>query len=339
MTRPRIKDLAQAAGVSVATVNRVLAGAENVRQATRVQVQEAAAQIGFYGLGAIQSRVAASRPRLRLGVLLLQPYRSFYQLLAAHLREAAPLRPEAEIELRIEFLEDLSPEHTAARARALGETCQALALVTPVHPEISRAVEDIRARGVPVFAYVSPLGSPGELPYIGLDNWKVGRACAWGIDHLCRPGGRVAMLMGNPRFRCQEMNEAGFRSYFRENGARFVLMEPQLTFESSAVAEEIVADLLRDPDLTGIYVAGGGIAGAIRALRDHPRRGEVRLIGYQLMDTTRAGLLDGTLTLLIGSPLRQMTAALLEAMTRAAQGETTNLGAVLPFDLMTRETL
>lgn len=86
MARPTIRDLAQAAGLSVATVNRVLAGAANVRQPTRQRVQEAAARIGFYGLGAIQARVAAALPRLRFGFLLLQPHRPFYQNIAQTLR-------------------------------------------------------------------------------------------------------------------------------------------------------------------------------------------------------------------------------------------------------------
>ena len=70
MRRPTIPDLAEAAGVSVATVNRVLSGAANVRLATRERVQQAAERIGFYGLGSIQARVAAARPHLRFGVLL-----------------------------------------------------------------------------------------------------------------------------------------------------------------------------------------------------------------------------------------------------------------------------
>jgi Bacterial regulatory proteins, lacI family len=70
MARPTIKDLAIAADVSVATVNRVLAGAEGIRQATREKVQAAAEFIGFYGLGAIQSRNSAMRPTYRIGVLL-----------------------------------------------------------------------------------------------------------------------------------------------------------------------------------------------------------------------------------------------------------------------------
>jgi LacI family transcriptional regulator len=70
MARPTIRDLAEAAGVSIATVNRVLAGTAGVRPATMERVKEAAADIGFYGTAAIRSRVAARRRKVRLGFLL-----------------------------------------------------------------------------------------------------------------------------------------------------------------------------------------------------------------------------------------------------------------------------
>ncbi len=339
MKRPTIRDLAEAAGLSVATVNRVLAGAANVRQPTRERVEDAAVRIGFYGLGAIRSRMAAARPKLRLGILLLQPHRAFYQSLAHHLREAAARSTDAEIDLRIDFLEDLSPQTTADRARTLASTSDAIAVTSAVHPDVTRALEEIRAAGTPVFAFITPLTASGEVPYVGLDNWKVGRTCAWAIDRLCRPGGRVAVLMGNPRFRSQEANEAGFRSYFREHGAPVRLMEPQLTFESAAVAQEIVEAALADPGLTGVYVAGGGVTGAIAAIRQHPRQGEVVLIGYQLMDATRAALLDRAMTLVIASPLERLCAALIDGMVRAALGQGGPLGAILPFEIVTRENL
>ena len=82
MARPTIRDLAEAAGVSVSTVNRVLGGGGNVRQATMQRVRDAAETIGFYGLGSIESRVAATRPRYRFGFLLQQPTRPFYRNVA-----------------------------------------------------------------------------------------------------------------------------------------------------------------------------------------------------------------------------------------------------------------
>ncbi len=56
-TRPTIADLARTANVSVATVNRILAGSASVRPRTIEKVERAAEQIGFYGLGVIEDRL------------------------------------------------------------------------------------------------------------------------------------------------------------------------------------------------------------------------------------------------------------------------------------------
>lgn len=342
MSRPTIRDLADASGLSVATVNRVLAGAANVRAPTRALVQEAAERIGFYGLGAIQSRVAASRPKYRFGVLLLQPHRPFYQNIAAALRRAVTATTGAEIDLRIEFLEDLAPQNTADRALKLADECQALCIVAAVHPTVTEAVAQIQARGVQVFALVGQLSASGQVPYIGLDNWKVGRTAAWTFAHVCKAPGKIGILMGNPRYRNQEMNEAGFRSYFREYAPGFTLLEPISTFEASAVAQDMTERLLTDhPDLVGLYVSGGGISGALAAMRGMGRAGQIVTVGYDLFDVTRTALLDGTMTIVISHPLERLAREALDAMVAACTAPTSgaNLTRIVPFELYTRENL
>ena len=342
MGRPTIRDLAEAADVSSATVNRILAGHEGVRQTTRERVRAAAERIGFYGLGAIQSRIAAVRPRFRFGILLLQPHRPFYRMVADALRAAATAFVDADIELRIEHLEDLSPQSTADRALAMAQDCQAISITSAVHPIVTGAVEAIQGRGVPVFALISQLAATGQVNYVGLDSWKVGRTAAWTCEQICKTPGKLGILMGNHRYRCQEMNESGFRSYFREHAPDFVLLEPLSTFESSAVAQEMTEGLLRDhPDLAGLYVAGGGISGAIEALRNSDRRGKLVVVGYELMDNTRAALLDGTMTLAIAHPLRRVAEAVIDGMTKAvtARGQPANYTSIIPFELYTSENL
>ena len=344
MTRLTIPDLAKAAGVSVATVNRVLAGGENVRAATRLLVQEAAERIGFYGLGTIQAKVAAARPRYRFGFLLLQPHRQFYQNCAAAIRDAAAAFEETgvEIEVRIEFLDDLSPQNTAARALALGEHCDSVCITTAVHPVITQAVETLQGRGLPVFALIGQLSAAGLVHYVGLDNWKVGRTSAWAIEGLCKRPGKIGILMGNPRYRNQEMNEAGFRSYFREHAPDFTLLEPLSTFESSAVAEEMTEKLLtQHPDLTSLFVSGGGITGAMAALRSSGRAGDLVVVGYDLMESTRAGLLDGTLKVVISHPLRQLAEELIRGMVRATRSPLAGVNhtRIVPFQIYTKENI
>jgi LacI family transcriptional regulator len=340
MRRPTIPDLAEAAGVSVATVNRVLSGAANVRLATRQRVSDAAERIGFYGLGSIQARVAGARPKLRFGVLLLQRHRPFYQNVARALSEAATESTAADVELQFEFLEDLSPQNTANRALALAESCDAICLTAAVHPVVSDAMEHIQSRETPVFALISQLSATGQIPYIGLDNWKVGRTSAWAFANICKVPGKIGILLGNPRYRNQEMNETGFRSYFRELAPDFMLLEPISTFESSAVAQEMTERLLADhPGLAGLYVSGGGISGALAALRSTGRAGHIVVVGYDLMDVTRAALLDGSMTLVISHPLAKLAREAINGMVRACTTQGGNQTSIVPFEIYTRENI
>ena len=328
--------------MSIATVNRVIGGSGRVKQPTMQRIMDAAEAIGFYGLGAIGSRVAAARAKYRLGFLLHQPTREFYKNLASALRGAAERVTDCQIELRIEFLDDLSPQNIAARMLGLAEDCDAVGVVAAVHPIVTQAIERLQEKGTPVFALVSQLASTGQVHYVGLDGWKVGRTAAWVFEHVCKEPGKLGILVGNPRYRCQEMNESGFRSYFREYSTEFTLLEPLSTFESSAVAQEMTEKLVREnPDLRGLYVAGGGITGAIAALRTTGMAGKVALVGYELMDVTREALLDGTMTFAISHPLQRLGDEAVAGMIRAvnAKSDTGNFTCVLPFDIFTRENL
>lgn len=342
MARPSIDDLAKAAGVSVSTVNRIIGGASNVRQATIQRVRDAAAEIGFYGLGSIESRLGAARPKYRFGVLLQHPAKTVYDDLAKALQLAAQEVTDCDVDLQIDFLEDLSPQNVSSQMLALGETCMAIGVVAAVHPLVTQAIEALQQRGVPVFAIISQLAATGNVHYVGLDNWKVGRTAAWTIEHACKTPGKLGILVGNHRYRCQEMNETGFRSYFREFAPDFTLLEPLSTFESGAVAEEMTERLLREsPDLVGLYVAGGGISGAIAALRRSDRVGKIVVVGYELMADTRTALLDGVLTLVIAHPLMRLSEELLRGMIRAAsrKSDARTYTCVLPFDIYTRENI
>ncbi|WP_339646323.1 LacI family DNA-binding transcriptional regulator, partial [Jannaschia helgolandensis] len=65
--RPTINDLARAAGVSTATVDRVLNGRASVRPETARRVYEAAQTIGYHAAALIGHRVHSDLPRLTIG--------------------------------------------------------------------------------------------------------------------------------------------------------------------------------------------------------------------------------------------------------------------------------
>lgn len=342
MTRPTIRDVAMEADVSISTVNRVLSGSTSVKDATILKVREAAARIGYYGLGTINAQIASRKPKVKLGFVLHQPNRTFYRLLGAALTEAAKSVQEYDVEADIVFAQDLSPQFIASKVLELGESCQAVGVVSAVHPLVTQAVNTLELKGIAVFALISQISATGHVNYVGLDNWKVGRTSAWTFHQICKQPGKIGILVGNHRYRCQEMNESGFRSYFREYAPEFQLLEPISTFETSAVAEEMTEKLIKDnPDLIGLYISGGGISGAMNAIRNCSQPGKLVSVGYELMDNTRAALLDGTLSLVISHPLHRLAQEAVTGMIRS--GHDANKGArqtvILPFEIHTRENI
>jgi LacI family transcriptional regulator len=336
--RATIDDLAEAAGVSVSTIDRVLNGRAPVRPATAEKVLAAAEAIGFYATPALRGRLGMGQTVRRVGVLLLQSNRTFYRGVAQALHEAAEGDPG--LALEVAHMDDLAPEAVAARMLEMGEQVAALAVVAAEHPRVIEAVERLAERRVRTVALISNLVAPSGVTYVGLDHRKVGRTAGWAFGHLCHAPGRIGILVGSPRYRNQELNESGFRSYLREHAPDFTVLEPLSTFEDRTVAREVTERLLaREPDLRGLYVSGGGISGVLTALKEAGRR-DLVVVGYDRMEPTVNGLIDGMLTLVIAHPLPRLAAACLAALRDCAEDPGRRPGdRLVPFDILTAENL
>ncbi len=343
MNRPTISDLAQASGVSVSTVNRILGGSTSVRTATIERVRKAAEDIGFYGVKVIDARKRESKPHYRLGFLLQQSTRELYQVFAQKIREAILRRTAEEIEAVIEFVDRLDPETIAARLGALGARCDCVAVIAADHPLVSQAIQALRADGKPVVAYITDQSAPGRAGYVGADNWRLGRTAAWFVARTTHGPGRVAVFIGNYRYQCQDIADASFRSYLRENASRLTVEDSLPTHEEPKEAYRLVSRLLGDvDDLAGIFIIGGGISGVLQALREAPQpRRPVSLICRDIGPETRKGLAEGLITAALCHPLEQTSSQLVQTMIDAI-GQTAN-GAILqrsvPFEIITPESV
>ena len=110
VNRSTIAELAEAAGVSVSTVNRLLANPESVRAETADRIIETAQRVGFYGLGALRERKRAALPQRTLGFLMQQSHRALYQMWAEAIVATAARRADAVIDPKVRFEDDLSPK-------------------------------------------------------------------------------------------------------------------------------------------------------------------------------------------------------------------------------------
>ena len=210
------------------------------------------------------------------------------------------------------------------------------------HHEVTAAVSNLRMRGIPTFSMLSDFAQGVRESYIGLNNLKVGRAVGWLMSRIAARPGKVGIFLGGHRYHGHELSETGFRSALREYGPGFELLNPQINLETPQLTYEATAEMIEShADLVGIYCAGGGMEGAISAIRDLRPAGGVTLIVNELTDETRQALLDRTVSIVMGTPLPALCNELVAMLIHTAEnGMAETPGQrFLPFDLLTPESL
>jgi len=342
MTRVTIADLAREAGVSVATVDRVLNGRLKVREETAHKVHEAARRIGFHGANAIHSRILADLPEMHFGVILQKSSHAFYQRFAEEVEDQLRVHTRHRLRGTLRFAESTRPGELAEILMSMAGKVQAVAATGLDHHEVTRAVTELRSRGIPTFSLLSDYAQGIRENYVGLNNLKVGRAVGWLLSGMARRPGKIATFIGGHRYHGHELRETGLRSSFREYAPELEVLGTQLNLEDPQVTYETASALLeKHADLTGIYCAGGGMEGAIQALRESGRARDVMLVVNEITDESRVALQDGTVKIVIGTPLRQLCAELIPLMISTVErGMAETPGQrFLPFEVWTPESV
>jgi len=340
--RPTIEQLARAAGVSVATVDRVLNRRAHVRAKTAKRVHEAAIEIGYHASSLIGQRILEELPEYRLGFLLLDTGQSFYGEFARQLGQAVAEASDFRGVFILDHASPRAPEEIAAKVTELSARCMALAIVAPEHPAVSAAVTHCVERGVPVFALLSDVAAGTRQAYVGVHNGKVGRTAAWMIANSAYRPGKVALFVSSHRFHGHEAREMGFRAFFREEAPAFTVLETLVNFEDAQFTHDAILDLIeKHPDLAGCYVAGGGMEGAVSAMRaTAPERRPV-MICNELTPLSSAALAEKTITMVIHTPVHDISREVvrLMALSLSGKGAARIADCFLPFGIHLPESI
>lgn len=297
--RVTVHDLARAAGVSLATVDRVLNGRPGVRKGTIEKVEAAIAEIGFRR-DLTASMLARARD-IVLKIIVPEGTNQFFGKLADAVESVgAQMRAER---LRLELL-----RIKAMDTRALVETLDAIGtedadcavIVAIDKPEIHAAVARAVGRGIRVITLVSDLPGSARHDFVGIDNRAAGRIAGSLMGRFVPGGGRVGLVAGSLELIDHAERIAGFSEIVAAEFPGLELVGPiEGQDEFTATYEKSLALVEAYPDLAGIYNAGAGNAGLLMALNERGLAGKVRVIGHELTGPTRAGLESGAIDVVL----------------------------------------
>ncbi|MGY2230964.1 LacI family DNA-binding transcriptional regulator [Pseudomonas tolaasii] len=321
--RPTIATVAAHAGLSVATVDRVLNARAPVKPETAEQVFQAAEAVGYFAARLIGQRIRERRPTYRFGILLLGTAQAFYANLAQSISDAAHHHATANLTCQFEYIIDRTPGAIVRQIEQLAVQCDALAVVSFAHPLINATIAQIREAGVPVVALLSDIHEQAAEPYVGQDNHVVGRTMGWLLARTCGARkGSVGILLGGHRFLGHQARVEGLHGYLAEQAPGLKPLEPLINLDNCDITEEATLDLIsRHSDLRGLCVVGGGGDGIISALAQLPKRPALCCILQESTELSRQALRQGLIDVVMDSQPRQTATALVQLLVQLQSAE------------------
>jgi LacI family transcriptional regulator len=293
IARASLQDVARAAGVSLATVDRVLHGRPGVRARTVERVNAAVHQLG-YRPDPAATRLARNRT-LRLAVVLPSGTNTFVSMLQQQVQAMAPWLAEQRAIAVVQTVDVFSPQALADHLHSLDEGFDAVLVMALDHPQVRAAIDDLVARGTEVITLVSDVPNSRRAHFVGIDNVAAGRTAATLLGRFVgRRPGRIGIVLGSRALRDHAERLFGFEQVIATEHAQLTLLPPIEGHDLSERTEPLVTDLLkREPWLTGLYSIGAGNRGIQAALVASGRAEHVVWVCHELTPHARRALLDG----------------------------------------------
>ena len=291
-----IKQIATQAGVSKATVDRVLHQRGSVHYQTHRRIEQALNE-----LEAQEKNGLAAGRTFHVDVIMHTP-RRFSAAVTAQLSSLAPFR----IAPRFHLFEEIEPQAMHDKLLRCASTgSQGVVLKAADEPAVNLAVKQLAAAGIPVVTLVTDLPHSERIGYVGMDNRTAGQTAAYLLSRWLAPQPQdVAVVIGSELFRGEEEREMGFRMWLRSRAAHLRVLDISGGYGVyERTFERVIEALKQHPNLKAVYSVGGGNRAIVDAFAALDRPLEV-FIGHDLDEENRQLLAEEKIAAIIDHNLQ-----------------------------------
>lgn len=305
--RPTIQMIAEKAGVSRGTVDRVVNNRSYVKSEVRERVLSVMREVGYVPAGQTYSAGAGENPfhPVKLGVLLPNWVGHFKTEVLRGVRAARDELTDFQVEVTLaECQTDIPGEVIELLDRLVEGGAQGIAMCALDDVSITAKVDALAALGIPVITFNSDLPESRRLCFVGQDYTRSGRIAAELMCKCIASDAQVLACVGNLEFNGHRSRLDGFCARMRERGFGADQITVIETFNDYHTTYRKVSEALtRTPGLAAVYMANQSVAGCAEAVQAANRRGEIRVICHDVSESTKRLLRDGGVDLAISQDM------------------------------------
>ncbi len=281
-----IKEIAELAGVSRGTVDRVLNKRGAVNPKTEAKILEIAKALD-YKPNRAGIVLAAQKKKFRFGVVMFGIGNPFFDDVITGFKEKEEELAGYNCTVLIRRISAFGVQDQLDAIDALvKEEISGLAISPQNDPSIAQKINELYDMGIPTVTFNTDIAGSKRIAYVGSNYYQCGQTAA-GLMHLMtRDEVNIGVVSGNSNILCHTERIAGFESRLKEYTNMHVVDFFENNDDDFISYEKTMQMLEAHPEINAIFFAAGGTYGGCKAVLASERQDNMKIITFDKIDTT-----------------------------------------------------
>lgn len=292
MAKITIVDIAQKAGVSRGTVDRVINNRPNVKPEIREKVLEVIEKYEYVPNKAARLLAAkASMQERKIAILFPRSNGKHFQNEA--LRGIEEARKENEsygLQIVVEICESSSPtEYLEKIDKLIEQGVAGFAICAKNTLAIREKIDELSERGLPVITFNTDIPESRRICFVGQDLVRSGRIAAQIMLKCTNRNEKILIVTGNLEFDAHKRRVDGFCSRMTEAGiseSHYRIIEGYLDYEITF--NRVSSAIQEDREIKGIYMATESVQACADAIERADLPYKIKVVCHDVSPSTAA---------------------------------------------------
>ena len=308
-SKPTLQMVADYAGVSRGTVDRVINNRAHVSSAVYQRVVDALEATGYISPKEKYATTLqlTTGEEIIIGVLLPNWTGYFETEVTRGLDKAEEDFSDFHVKILREKCESDLPQEAIQRLQKMREAgAQGFAICAAEMPLLSDEIKKMTAEGIPVITFNSDLPDSGRLLFVGQDYLRSGRVGGELVRICTEPDACILATVGNKAFFSHRSRLNGFLDLMKSSGRDMKNIHVVETFNDYLLTHQKISEFLRaHPETAAIYMANQSNAGCVQAVADAGLARRPHIIMHDYSMETKILLEEGSIDFTISQNIYQ----------------------------------
>ena len=341
----RIKDIAERAGVSVGTVDRVLHDRPNVSPKALEKVKKALEEMD-YQPNMYASALAYNKSYTFYCVIPKHESEAYWEEVEEGVNEACERRRDFRIQVKMMYYNRFSTETFAKTMNELMKLQPDGIVVVPSTLDITRRYADqMHEQNIPFILLDSYMPDLKPLSFFGQDSFSSGYFAARMLMMMA-PREKEIMLMkqmrnGNVASKQQENRETGFRHYMRDHFPSVAIHEVNLSLDEKRERyDNILERFFKAHPQVHHCITFNSKAHLVGEFLQRTNRRDIQIMGYDMVPKNADCVRQGSISFLIAQHGYMQGYSCIETLFNAiVLKKVVDPVNYMPIELLTKENI